>query len=232
MLTGGVLAERQVVALAGGLWAVALGCGLVLAALAGPAIPALAGLGFLLAYGYVAPPLAFGYRGRGLGEAAILLAFGVLPALGGYYAQTGRLSSRVALASLPTGLYTTDVLFNHHFQHWRADRAVGKMTPVAALGEERAARVSLALVGLAYGTILLAIRRGALPPTAALATVTAPPVVRQLLAVRAGRDREFYGALMGRTVRASARTSGLILLGIVGDGLAARLRRATRHDEE
>ncbi|HET8625789.1 MAG TPA: prenyltransferase, partial [Thermomicrobiales bacterium] len=94
MLTGGVLAERQVVALAGGLWAVALGCGLVLAALAGPAIPALAGLGFLLAYGYVAPPLAFGYRGRGLGEAAILLAFGVLPALGGYYAQTGRMSSR------------------------------------------------------------------------------------------------------------------------------------------
>jgi 1,4-dihydroxy-2-naphthoate octaprenyltransferase len=103
---------------------------------------------------------------------------------------------------------------------------------VAALGEVQAARVSLALVGLAYGAILPAIRRGALPPSAALGVVTAPPVVRQLLAVREGRDREFYGALMGRTVRASARTSGLILLGIVADDLAARLRRATHNDEE
>ena len=46
------------------------------------------GGGFGLGTLYVAPPLAYGYIGHGLGEAGILASFGLLPTLGSYYAQT------------------------------------------------------------------------------------------------------------------------------------------------
>ena len=54
---------------------------------------------------YVAPPLAYGYIGRGLGEVGILASFGLLPTLGSYYAQTGKLGWAPILAALPPGLF-------------------------------------------------------------------------------------------------------------------------------
>ncbi len=70
---------------------------------------------FCLAFFYVAPPLLLAYIGRGLGELDILISFGILPLLGSYYIQTGHVTLNAVLASLPVGLYTTAVLYFHHF---------------------------------------------------------------------------------------------------------------------
>ncbi|HEY8291329.1 MAG TPA: prenyltransferase, partial [Thermomicrobiales bacterium] len=122
-LTGGVLSEQQANLLAAGLWCTALLCGVGLTKASGPAVLGLAAAGFGFGTLYVAPPLAYGYIGHGLGEAGILASFGLLPTLGSYYAQTGKLAWEPVIAALPPGLFTTDVLLNHHFFHWRSDKA-------------------------------------------------------------------------------------------------------------
>lgn len=226
-LTGGILTERQANRVAAGLWGTALLCGLGLAKVRGPAVLGLAAAGFGFGTLYVAPPLAYGYIGHGLGEAGILAAFGLLPTLGSYYVQTGKLAWVPVLAALPPGLFTTDVLLNHHFFHWRSDKAAGKMTPVVVLGEERAAKLSLGLVAAACASVLAGIAARVYPKAALLALAAAPPVVAKLRAVGVGdNSTPFYGAMMDRTVKGSSRM-GLLLLGsLIASGVWNRI--ATR----
>lgn len=226
-LTGGILTERQANLLAAGLWGTALLCGLGLSKASGPTVLGLAAAGFGFGTLYVAPPLAYGYIGHGLGEAGILAAFGLLPTLGSYYVQTGKLAWAPVFAALPPGLFTTDVLLNHHFFHWRSDKAAGKMTPVAVLGEERAAKLSLGLIAAACASVLAGIAARVYPKAALVALAAAPPVVEQLRAVGAGdKGTPFYGEMMDRTVKGSSRM-GLLLLGsLIASGVWHRI--ATR----
>src|SRR5713226_3090688 len=150
----GQLSLRAYRGLAIALFALALVCGVVLTFFR-PWTLAFGVLGFCLAFFYVAPPLRLAYIGRGLGELDILISFGILPLVGSYYVQTGNVTLSALLASLPVGLYTTAVLYFHHFLHWRADQEVGKFTPVVALGENRARIVGAILLSLVAATILL-----------------------------------------------------------------------------
>jgi 1,4-dihydroxy-2-naphthoate polyprenyltransferase len=229
-LTGGILSERQANLVAAGLWGTALLCGIGLTKTSGPAVLGLAAAGFGLGTLYVAPPLAYGYIGHGLGEAGILASFGLLPTLGSYYTQSGKLGWAPVVAALPPGLFTTDVLLNHHFFHWRSDKAAGKMTPVAMLGEERAARLSRGMVIAACASVLIGVKAKVYPITALAGLAAAPPVLDKLGAVGAGNNgTAFYGEMMDRTVKASSRM-GLYLLGsLILSGIWARFRRNAPH---
>jgi 1,4-dihydroxy-2-naphthoate octaprenyltransferase len=224
-LTGGILSERQANLVAAGLWGTALLCGAGLTKTSGPAVLGLAAAGFGLGTLYVAPPLAYGYIGHGLGEAGILASFGLLPTLGSYYTQSGKLGWAPVIAAFPPGLFTTDVLLNHHFFHWRSDKAAGKMTPVAMLGEERAARLSRGLVIAACAAVLVGIKTKVYPLAALAALAAAPPVLEKLDAVGAGNNGPaFYGEMMDRTVKASSHL-GLYLLGsLILSGFWGKLR--------
>ncbi|HEY8291917.1 MAG TPA: prenyltransferase, partial [Thermomicrobiales bacterium] len=228
-LTGGVLSERQANLLAAGLWGTALLCGVGLTKTSGPAVLGLAAAGFGFGTLYVAPPLAYGYIGHGLGEAGILASFGLLPTLGSYYAQTGKLDWAPVVAALPPGLFTTDVLLNHHFFHWRSDKAAGKMTPVAVLGEEKAANLSRGMVIAAGASVLIGIKANIYPKIALAGLSSVAPVLEKLGAVGAGnKGTAFYGEMMDRTVKGSSRM-GLYLLGsLIVSGIVKRLRDSDR----
>src|SRR5947209_16300325 len=144
-LMRGQLSLRTYRGLAVALFALALVCGVVLTFFR-PWTLAFGVAGFLLSFFYVAPPLRLAYIGHGLGEVDILISFGILPLVGSYYVQSGNVTLNALLASLPIGLYATAVLYFHHFLHWRADAAVGKITPVVALGEEGAHSVGSILL--------------------------------------------------------------------------------------
>ncbi len=224
-LTGGMLSERQANLLASGLWGAALLCGVGLTKTSGPAVLGLAAAGFGFGTLYVAPPLAYGYIGHGLGEVGILASFGLLPTLGSYYAQTGKLDWAPVVAALPPGLFTTDVLLNHHFFHWRSDKAAGKMTPVAVLGEKKAANLSRGIVIAACASVLIGIKAKVYPKIALATLSSVAPVLEKLSEVGEGnKGTAFYGEMMDRTVRGSSRL-GLYLLGsLVLRGIVERLR--------
>lgn len=215
-LLSGRLSPRQGAGLAGALLLLALFCGLALAAQRGPLVLLLAGLGAALAIFYVAPPIAYGYVGRGLGELGIFLAFGVLPAAGAYYVQSGGIDQPALLASVPVGIFTAALLYNHHYLHWRADAQVGKHTPVVALGLARARWLSLAFALAPHLALLLVVAAGALPPLALVALASAPPGL--LAAWQLDPDNlQSVGALMRATRTANLGFGTLAIAAILAD---------------
>jgi 1,4-dihydroxy-2-naphthoate octaprenyltransferase len=190
------------------LFALALLCGIIIA-FARPWALVFGVAGFLLAFFYVAPPLRLAYIGRGLGEIDILISFGILPLVGAYYVQSGSITLSALLASLPIGLYTTAVLYFHHFLHWRADAEVGKVTPVVALGERNARIVGAILLLLIAFTIILDASLQVFPWYSFLAAFTVLPVLQ---AVRqATGDLKHYLKLMAANMNGNL-LAGLIIL--------------------
>lgn len=110
--------------------------------------------GILLAIFYTAPPLKLDYRGIGLGEIAILFAFGPIPVLGSYFVQTGSLSFPVFLVSLAVGLMTVTILIDHDMIFYEVYRKARKFSIGAVLGRKKALQSSLFLTVLAYCTIV------------------------------------------------------------------------------
>ncbi|WP_052888843.1 prenyltransferase [Thermogemmatispora carboxidivorans] len=197
------------------LFAVALLCGLILS-LWRPWVLVLAGAGFLLAFFYVAPPLRLAYIGRGLGELDIFLSFGLLPLVGAYYVQAGNMSLSAILAALPVGLYTTLVLYFHHFLHWRADREAQKKTPVVLLGEERARHLGAVLLGLTALLIIIDVLLGVFPWYSILAVLTVIPVY--LVLRRSRGELKQYLALMAQNMSSNLLAVLLLVLALLVRG--------------
>lgn len=215
VLASGTVKERSFAMLTWGLLAVAAACGAVLAAISGLPVLLYALAGGLLAYFYVAPPIRFGYRGKGYSEIAILLAFGVLPVLGCYYAITSHTDARALYASLPVGLLTTLVLFNHHFLHWQSDRAAGKKTLVVVFGEAVAIRFSIGLLILALLSVIAGVVAGALPYYALLALAVGLsfwPIYRSL---GVHNVPEAYLPLMAASLRAVVRCGAILIASLI-----------------
>lgn len=223
-LTRGTMSQGEVKRLMWGLWGTALASGAALA-LSAPAALALGAAGFALGYFYVAPPVKLGYIGRGLGEVDVLLSFGILPVLGSYYAQSHKLSWKPVVGALPLGLLTTDVLFNHHFLHSNSDRASGKMSPVAVLGESQAAKASAGIATAAFASMAAGVLTKSLPVLSLAAISTAPKLLGAI--GRAGKEKSLpvYGELMAATMDAVSKTGGLLVGAAVLSGVLRRVRR-------
>jgi 1,4-dihydroxy-2-naphthoate octaprenyltransferase len=217
-LTGGSWSIGKFRAVTWALFLVAAACGIALSFISGWPVLVLGLAGAFIAYFYVAPPIKFGYRGKGYSEIAILLAFGVLPVTGAYYVQTSHLDYRALLLSLPIGILTTLILFNHHFLHWEADRQAGKRTLVVVWGEKRALQFSRLLLILAYVSLVLCVATGALPLYALLALLTAIPLYLVYGRLGAHNKSTAYLPLMGASMQATIRCGGLLILALVLQG--------------
>ncbi|MEO8956191.1 MAG: prenyltransferase [Ktedonobacteraceae bacterium] len=215
-LMKGQLSLKAFRGLAIALFALALLCGIVIAFYR-PLALAFGIAGFLLAFFYVAPPLRLAYIGRGLGELDILISFGVLPLVGSYYVQSGVVTVSALLASLPIGLYTTAVLYFHHFLHWRADQEVGKITPIVALGERGACIAGAIVLVLIAITFLLDAALQVFPWYSFLAAFTVIPV---LLALRtATGDLKHYVHLMVTNLNNNLLAALIIVVALVVRGV-------------
>lgn len=215
LLLNGQLSIRNYRWLAVGCLAVALVCGTILSFFR-PWVLLFAILGFLLAFFYVAPPLRLAYIGRGLGEVDIFFSFGVLPLVGACYVQSGTVTPAAILVSIPVGLYTTAVLYFHHFLHWRGDQRAGKITPVVALGEHGARIVgALILFAIALAIILLAFTR-VLPWYSIVAALTIIPV--QLVLREARGDLKSYVKLMAANMNNNLLAALIIIAALLVRG--------------
>jgi 1,4-dihydroxy-2-naphthoate octaprenyltransferase len=196
-------------------FAVALLCGIVLTIFR-PWALFFGIIGFLLAFFYVAPPVRLAYVGRGLGEIDILISFGILPLVGSFYIQSGTITHIALLAALPIGLYTMVVLYFHHFLHWRADKEVGKITPVVALGEKRAHIVGALLLLLIAVIIIVDVNLKIFPWYAIFAVLTIIPV--EVALQQATGDLKQYIRLMASNLNANLLSSLIILASLLISG--------------
>lgn len=210
-LAAGTIRESTFASITWALFAAAAVCGAALSLLSGWPVLPIALLGGLIAYFYVAPPIKFGYRGKGLSEIGILLSFGVLPVMGSYYVQMSSFDTRAFLVSLPVGLMTTLILFNHHFLHWQADQAAGKKTLVVVWGESRALSFSKFLMALAYASVIACVLFGALPVYSLIALITAVPLLQAYRKLGNSNPSIAYLPLMKASLQASMRIGMIII---------------------
>ncbi len=214
LIASGAMTREATARLAAGLFAIALACGIVLAVARGWQVILLGVVGFLLAVFYVAPPVRYGYVGRGLGEIGIFIAFGYLPLVGSYFVQTKDITPDAAWASVVPGVLTTLVLFHHHFLHWQADARANKMTPVAVLGPDMALSISTVAIVVAYGLLVGQSIAGLWPPGAVLAVVGTVPLVAAVRRARRDPILPNYLQLLGATLGSSVLTQLTLIVAL------------------
>lgn len=227
-LTREVLSNRQVQGIMWSLYGTALASCVALARVCGPPVMVMGTGGFILGYFYTAPPVKLSYIGRGLGEVDLMLAFGILPALGAYYTQSRELSFRPAIASLPLGILTAHILFNHHFLHWRSDLASGKISPVAAMGEAKAPKVSRYIALSGFGSVLVGVATKTLPVGSVLVLALAPRLLRAIDQAGKSRSVPGYLDLLTVTLQTSIRTGALLVGAVTLSGIIRRFARRSR----
>ncbi len=156
-LEHGLLTRNQMLLYIAATGAVALGAGLCLVALRGEATLALIGAGAFFVLFYTWPLKYFG-----LGEVAVIVVWGPLMVGGGYYVITGSISATAILASLPTALAATTVLFGKHIDKLDADQGKGIRTAPVLLGERNARLVTIGMLSAQYLLVFWLVASGAL----------------------------------------------------------------------
>ncbi|NGZ74939.1 prenyltransferase [Saccharibacillus sp. VR-M41] len=195
-------------------------CGLILFLSSGWGVVPLCLVGGFLAFFYVAPPVRFGYWGQGTSELAHVICFGLLPVMGAYYVQVSHFDWRLLPLSLPIGLLTTLVFFNHHFLHWQTDRLAGKRTLVVSLGERKSFRLSPILLLLVCLSVVACVLTGALPAYALIALLTAWPLVRMYRKMRTERTLQSHRSLMAMSMTMTIRCGAILIAAMAVQGLA------------
>jgi 1,4-dihydroxy-2-naphthoate octaprenyltransferase len=136
---------------------------------------------------------------------------------GAAWAASGRWSWGAAAAGVPIGINIVGILYCHHFTHPEADRAVGKMSPVAALGVATGLRLAWLVPALSAASLIALVLAHRLP-WPALVALAAPAMLAGALS-KVSPDSGFEGFATLTRAAAGAATVG-------GGALAAALAAA------
>jgi 1,4-dihydroxy-2-naphthoate octaprenyltransferase len=135
--------------------------GLWLASLEGPWVIALGIAGIAIAVLYSAPAVQL--SGKGVGEFFLMIAFGLLPAGGAAWLQSGVFDLATVLMAVPLGIWVMLILWINEVPDRRADEATGKRTLVVRLGLDGARIGYRVLHVAAFAAIVALVTMGSLP---------------------------------------------------------------------
>ncbi|MGC9364149.1 MAG: 1,4-dihydroxy-2-naphthoate octaprenyltransferase [Fidelibacterota bacterium] len=188
------------------LFAVTMAIGLYLNSItAGNNILYIGIIGILLAFFYSAAPLKLAYRG--IGELAIVSAFGPIIVMGTYYVQVQSLDLVPLLVSIPAGVLVGLILFINEFQDMIADKKVQKNTLVVrARSKKRAVYIYGGLLIFVYLWLAGCAILGMVPIWTLLVFITIPMVYRAVRIVSNHYDQ------IEELLPANALTIGIHLL--------------------
>ncbi len=211
--SSGLVAPQRVLVATWVAFAIAVGCGIYLATVAGAIILVVGALSIAAGVLYTGGPRPYGYEG--LGELFVFVFFGLVAVNGSYYVQLERLDGLPFGLSVSVGLLAAAILVVNNVRDLDTDARVGKRTMAVRLGRERTRRlytVLLAGAGLALPITLL-IWDG---PLAALAGLGVAPLALRLNAVVGTRsDGAALNAALAGTGLLVAGFSILVSLGLL-----------------
>lgn len=168
-IQNGVLTEHDTLMFGSVLMLVAMALGFALTAVSGVGLLWIGVLGFIVGWGYSAPPLRL--NSRGFGEPMVALGFGILTPLGAWFVQTGSMAWYPVLVSFPLSLLIMNILLINQFPDSTADAASGKHHWVVRFGAAAAAKLYFAAVILALTFLLGLISLGLLPKAALISAL-------------------------------------------------------------
>jgi 1,4-dihydroxy-2-naphthoate polyprenyltransferase len=182
----GLAAPRRVLVATWVAFAVAVGCGIYLATVAGPVILLIGALSILAGVLYTGGPRPYGYEG--LGELFVFLFFGLVAVNGSYFVQLERLDWLPFGLSIAVGLLSAAILVVNNVRDIDTDRRVGKRTLAVRLGRERTRGLYTAFLALAFAALPVTLAAEGGPWWAALGLLAMPLAAKPLSAVRTRTD--------------------------------------------
>jgi 1,4-dihydroxy-2-naphthoate octaprenyltransferase len=135
--------------------------GAVLIALKGVAVLYFGMVGVALATLYSMPPVQL--SARGLGEAAVGAAFGMLPVAGAAWLQSDLVDGATLLVSLPIALWVASILLINEVPDIVADACANKRTLAVRFGQRGTRALYFVLQLVAVVAVIVAIAQGLLP---------------------------------------------------------------------
>ena len=189
--------------------------GLALTLMKGPLVMILGISGIAIGVFYSLPSVQL--VARGVGEACIAVAFGLLPVCGAAWLQSGVIDWASVLVAVPVGLWVTLILLINEVPDRKADAAAGKRTLVVRLGVAGARRLYQALHVVAFGCLVALSVSGLMPWWVA---VSGAVVLLGGLKAAAGIGNEAGGRAMltksiEMTLGLQAAGSILVILGAI-----------------
>lgn len=167
-------------------------------------------IGVALAYFYHAHPFKLSYRG--LGELAVMMAYGPIICTGTYLVQRGSISSAVMLVSTLLGVLIGAFLLVNEFPDYRADKSAEKRTVVVRLGRKNASRIFAGIVAMPF-VLLLALPLLKLPFTLWLGMIAVIPAFSAIKRVLANPEAT------SQIIPAQANTLFTFVLFAIGTGI-------------
>jgi 1,4-dihydroxy-2-naphthoate octaprenyltransferase len=212
--SAGLVTPRRVLTATWIAFAVAVACGIYLAAVAGIVIIIIGALSIAAGVLYTGGPRPYGYAG--LGEVFVFLFFGLVAVNGSYYVQLEELDVLPLGLSISIGFLATAIIVVNNVRDVETDRRAGKNTLAVRIGRDGAVNLYRLLVLGAFLVLPIALWAGeasalpligllalplALKPMRIVATRTDGPALNGALAAT--------GALLG--VFSLLVTAGLLV---------------------
>ena len=179
--SAGLVTPRRVLNATWIAFAVAVACGVYLAAVAGPVILLIGAVSIAAGVLYTGGPRPYGYAG--LGELFVFLFFGLVAVNGSYYVQLEQLDALPLGLSVAIGFLATAILVVNNVRDMETDRRAGKMTLAVRIGRRNAVALYRALVLGAFAVLPIALVAGdasMLPLLGLLSLPLAVPPMRTL----------------------------------------------------
>jgi 1,4-dihydroxy-2-naphthoate polyprenyltransferase len=156
--SSGLVAPRRVLYATWIAFAVAVACGIYLAAVAGIVIILIGAVSIAAGVLYTGGPRPYGYEG--LGEVFVFLFFGLVAVNGSYYVQLEELDALPLGLSIAVGFLATAILVVNNVRDIETDRRAGKMTMAVRMGRHNAVVLYRMLVLGAFAVLPIAFVAG------------------------------------------------------------------------
>ncbi len=208
----GIMSAHGMARLGISLLAVAAAAGLLLLLIRGQMVLWFGLAGVLIAVLYSLGPLRL--SSIGLGEAAVGVAFGLLPVTGAAWLQSGVIDQQSVFFALPISAWVAAILLINEVPDISADGATGKRTLPVRMGLSGTAALYVLIQLFAVGIIVWMSIVGSLPPAAAVIPIALLFLVYKAAAsVRRGvKDRQ--GLTKGIEATLGVHTVGSIWLAV------------------
>jgi len=210
--SSGLVAPRRVLYATWIAFAVAVACGIYLAAVAGIVIILIGAVSIAAGVLYTGGPRPYGYAG--LGEVFVFLFFGLVAVNGSYYVQLEELDALPLGLSIAVGFLATAILVVNNVRDLETDRRAAKMTLAVRMGRRNAVALYRMLVLGAFLVLPLALIAGSGSAWALLGLIALPMAIKPMRILSSRSD----GAALNGALAATGALLGVFSL-LVSAGL-------------
>ena len=194
-------------------FAIAIACGIYLAAVAGIVILLIGAVSIAAGVLYTGGPRPYGYAG--LGEVFVFLFFGLVAVNGSYYVQLEELDALPLGLSIAIGFLATAIIVVNNARDVETDRRAGKMTLAVRIGRANAVLLYELLVLGAFVVLPIAIWAGDSEWWPLLGLLALPLAAQPIKTMRTRTDGPALNGVLAATGALLGVYSVLVTIGLL-----------------